>query len=291
MFHYLLLLAADAPRAWAGPSSNPTPRPGLPCALRWPWGLPGRLVHDPSNPPTSSQIGPWFKICDPELISLRSPGPPTLSPRAALLPSQEREENLPHSGGPRPGRVWCFSLRAASLPPGHGHTAWRDHLTPDRSERQTAKVRPCQAASRPRHTSAPHSFCSAAQPPTPPAAQRSGRIAVGALQQGLPGKKLSVADVLLQPRAQHPWPQHHSTALALSQPSALHWAGSGPPRRPLQCSVGAEPGTSHPGHHLLLGLSPLGAGDHRLCPVFTDPSSAGARTLSGPKGSPPLANP
>lgn len=64
------------------------------CALGWPWGLPGRLSHDPSNPPTS-QIGPWLKICNPELISLLPPGPPTLP--AWGQPSakpEEKEESL-----------------------------------------------------------------------------------------------------------------------------------------------------------------------------------------------------
>ena len=56
MFHYLILLEADALQGWTGPSTL-SPTLTLLCpelAVGTPW----EIVHDPSNPLTSPQIGP-----------------------------------------------------------------------------------------------------------------------------------------------------------------------------------------------------------------------------------------
>lgn len=109
MFHYLHLLAADAPGVWAGPSSTILPPAPGPVVT---WGLPRRLSCDPLSPSACPQLGPLFKICSPEFISLLSPGPPPPQ-GTVLLQSQERQLS-PGGGLPE---SWCFTRSAASLSP------------------------------------------------------------------------------------------------------------------------------------------------------------------------------
>lgn len=135
MFHYLHLLAADAPGVWAGPSSTILPPAPGPVVT---WGLPRRLSCDPLSPSACPQLGPLFKICSPEFISLLSPGPPP--PPRGLSFCKARRDSCPQGEAClNPG---ASQGRLPACPPGAQADSARGHLHAGRTqERQRTEVR------------------------------------------------------------------------------------------------------------------------------------------------------